>query len=107
MTRTEFRKLIFFSYSLQHPSHDFEKNRETILRRNESITTQLGSESASAICSQEQQEATTHHGSKSDILTLKKQAIVLVYIIAWSAVVLGINSTSNAGSNFLLNVGVT
>ena len=26
--------------------------------------------------------------------------MVLVYIIAWSAAVLGINSTSNAGSNF-------
>ena len=26
--------------------------------------------------------------------------VVYVYIIAWSAVVLGINSTSNAGSNF-------
>ena len=26
--------------------------------------------------------------------------ILYVYIIAWSAVVLGINSTSNAGSNF-------
>ena len=25
---------------------------------------------------------------------------IYVYIIAWSAVVLGINSTSNAGSNF-------
>ena len=25
---------------------------------------------------------------------------ILVYIIAWSAVVLGINSTSNVGSNF-------
>ena len=28
------------------------------------------------------------------------QCIILVYIIAWLAVVLGINSTSNAGSNF-------
>ena len=28
------------------------------------------------------------------------EAKVLVYIIAWSAVVLGINSTSNAGSNY-------
>ena len=26
--------------------------------------------------------------------------VIYVYIIAWSAVVLGINSTSNAGSNF-------
>ena len=26
--------------------------------------------------------------------------MILVYIIAWSTVVLGINSTSNAGSNF-------
>ena len=28
------------------------------------------------------------------------ELLVLVYIIAWSAVVLGINSMSNAGSNF-------
>ena len=29
-----------------------------------------------------------------------KIMLVFVYIIAWLAVVLGINSTSNAGSNF-------
>ena len=38
MTRTEFRKLYFFSYSLQCTSHDFEKNRKTILvEMNQSI----------------------------------------------------------------------
>ena len=31
---------------------------------------------------------------------LNIQSWLLVYIIAWSAVVLGINSTSNVGSNF-------
>ena len=30
---------------------------------------------------------------------MRQHIIILVYIIAWSAVVLGINSTSNAGSN--------
>ena len=78
MTRTRFRKLYFFSYSLQRTSHDFEKDNP---RGNESVTTQLGSESASALSTkplpypqncqpapvvsrQEQQEATTHHGSE-------------------------------------------
>ena len=31
---------------------------------------------------------------------MSERCFQLVYIIAWSAVVLGINSTSNAGSNF-------
>ena len=37
-----------------------------------------------------------HHANKCYL-----SCYLYVYIIAWSAVVLGINSTSNAGSNFL------
>ena len=47
MMRTGFRKLCFFSYSQQRTSHDFENNRKTMLTE---VTTQLGSESASALC---------------------------------------------------------
>ena len=37
-TRTGFRKLSFFSYSLQRTSHDFENNRKTMLtEENQSI----------------------------------------------------------------------
>ena len=74
MTRTGFRKYYFF-YSLQHTSHDSKDDAHG----NESVTTKLGSESASALCTkksqpatvvtcQEQQEATTHCGSEFFLL---------------------------------------
>ena len=74
MTRTGFRKLSFFSYSLQRTSYDFENNRKTMLTE-KSVSIQLGSESASTLCTKrsqpaavvtrrEQQEATTHCGSE-------------------------------------------
>ena len=113
MTRTEFRKLYFFTYSLQRTSHDFEYNRKTILvEMNQSILSWEVSQpppyaqncQPAPAVSQEQQETTIHLGSEFEnqiFSTLKKEAIVLVYyMIAWSAVVLGINTTSNAGSNF-------
>ena len=74
MTRTEFRKLYFFSNSLQRTSHDFEKNRKTILvEMNQSLLSWEVSQPppyaqkrqpAPAVSCQEQQEATTHHGSE-------------------------------------------
>ena len=71
MTRTEFRKFYFFSYSLQHTLHDFEKNRKTILvEMNQSILSWEVShypqkcQPAPVVSRQEQQEATTHHGSE-------------------------------------------
>ena len=74
MTRTEFRKLYFFSYSLQRTSHDFEKNRKMILvEMNQSILSwevnqpppyAQKCQPAPVVSRQEQQEATTHHGSE-------------------------------------------
>ena len=70
MTRTEFRKLYFFSYSLQRTSHDFENNRKTILvEMNQSEVSQpppytQNCQPAPVVSRQEQQETTTHHGSE-------------------------------------------
>ena len=74
MTRTGFRKLYFFSYSLQRTSHDFENNRKTMpMETNQSL---LGwevsqplpyaqkSQPAAVVTRREQQEATTHCGSE-------------------------------------------
>ena len=90
--RTGFRKLCFFSYSLQRTSHDFENNRKTMLMEtNKSL---LGwevsqpppyAQKKSARCrrdSLEQQEATTHCGSEFENQTLTKEVIVLIiYLI--------------------------
>ena len=68
MTRTEFRKLYFFSYSLQRTSHGFKKNRKTILIEiNQSLLSWEVSQPppyaqkcqpAPVVSHQEQQEAT-------------------------------------------------
>ena len=70
MTRTEFRKLYFFSYSLRRTSHDFEKNKKTILvEMNQSIVSwevcqpppyAQNCQPAPVVSRQEQQETTTH-----------------------------------------------
>ena len=92
MTGTEFRKLYFFSYSLQRTSsHDVENNRKTILvEMNQSLLSWEVSQpppytqKMSARCRRDLPGAARSHYllwkrvRKSDILT-KKEAIVLVY----------------------------
>ena len=86
MMRTGFRKLYFFSYSLQRTSHDFENNRKTMLTEtNQSLLSwevsqpppcEQKSQPTAVVTRREQQEAATHCGSefeKSDILTLTKK----------------------------------
>ena len=75
MTRTGFRSFIFspILYNVLHMTSREQQKDDA--HRNESVTTQLASESASALCTQksqpaavvthrEQQEATTHCGSE-------------------------------------------
>ena len=74
MMRTGFRKLSFFSYSLQHTSHDFENNRKMMLTEtNQSLLTwevsqpplyAQKSQPSAVVTRREQQEATTHCGSE-------------------------------------------
>ena len=74
MTITGFRKLCFFSYSLQHTPHDFENNRKTMLtEKNQSLLSWVVSQPqpyaqknqpAAVVTRREQQEATTHCGSE-------------------------------------------
>ena len=104
MTRTEFRKLYFFSYSLQRTVLHMTSKDDP--RRNESVNTQLGSESASALCTK--MSACSHYSSWKPLLIMEASLKIRYHhfkerisiMIAWSAVILGINSTSNAGSNF-------
>ena len=76
---------IFFSYSLQFTSHDFDKNGKTMLMEMNQVTTQLESESvlrlmhkklsqAAPVMSNREQQEDNHHGS--EFLTLTKEAIV-------------------------------
>ena len=67
MTRTGFRKLYFFSYSLQRTSHDFENNRKTMLM-------ETNHSAAAVVTRREQQEATTHCGSEV-FFTLTKETL--------------------------------
>ena len=74
MTRTGFRKLNFFSYSLQHTSHDFKNNRKTMLTEtNQSLLSwevsqpppyAQNSQPTAVVTRQEQQGAITHCGSE-------------------------------------------
>ena len=68
------QKALFFSYSLQRTSHDFENNRKTILTEtNQSLLSwevsqpppnAQNGQPAAVVTRREQQEATTHCGSK-------------------------------------------
>ena len=72
MTGTGFRKLSFFSYSLQCTSHDFENNKKTMLtEKNQSLHSWVvsqpppyahKSQPAAVVTRRKQQEATTHCG---------------------------------------------
>ena len=73
MTRTGFRKLYFFSYSLQCTSHDLENSRKMMLMEmNQSLLSWEVSQpppyahkrSQPVVTHREQQEATTHCGSE-------------------------------------------
>ena len=72
MTRTGFRQLCFFSYSLQCTSHDFENNRKTMLtEKNQPLPSWVVSQPPPY---EEKKSARCHQ----DILTLMNDAIVLI-----------------------------
>ena len=102
MIRTGFRELYFFSYFIQCTSHDFENNRKTMLIGKESATTQVESESASSpiltrkvspllfstltacLAGVGRAYSSWKRLLKSDILTLTKEVIDLMLLLAHS-----------------------
>ena len=68
MTRTGFRKLSFFSYSLQRTSHDFRKTmlmekKQSVFLSQPPPYAQKKSQPAAVVTRREQQESITHCGS--------------------------------------------
>ena len=61
MTRTGFRKVVFFLYSLLRTSHDFENNRKTMLKeKNQSLLSWVVSQPPSYA---QKKSAHCHHDS--------------------------------------------
>ena len=90
MTRTGFRKLYFSPFSLYNILHMTSRTTKDDAHGNESVTTQLGSESASALCTKKvspllsciagssKKPLLIMEASLKIILTLTKEAIVLI-----------------------------